>query len=73
MTHENKRLTVAPGNLGWVRCFGVIKARPWHLAGVYGARNAAEAAARSLGPQYNVAFGSHRLGSDDFIYEAPTA
>lgn len=46
---------------------GVIRNAPWHLAGVYATKDVAETKAGMLGDGYEARYGSHRLGSDDFI------
>jgi len=54
-------------NNGWVKGWGVVRNSPWHLAGVYGSKDVAETKAHMLGESYEARYGSHRLGSDDFI------
>lgn len=54
-------------NDGWVKGWGVVRNAPWHLAGVYATKDVAEAKAGMLGDGYEARYGSHRLGSDDFI------
>lgn len=49
---------------GW----GVVRSRPWHLAGVFETREEAEAKAAELGEGYAVHRGENRKGSDDFIW-----
>jgi hypothetical protein len=51
--------------LGWA----VVRRSPWHLVGVYASKDMAETKAGLLGRDYESAYGSHRLGSDDFIFE----
>ncbi|HCD9341543.1 TPA: hypothetical protein NEG61_004229, partial [Enterobacter hormaechei] len=40
---------------------------PWHLVGVYATKDVAETKAANLGVGYDAAYGSHRVGSDDFV------
>lgn len=47
--------------------FGVFKASPWHLSSVFETREEAERERETLGPEYEVAWGSHQLGSDNFM------
>jgi transposase len=61
----------APNNPGWVRGYAVVRERPWHLRGIYPTRNEAERALKEAGDGYRVAFGDHRPGSDDFIFNDP--
>jgi hypothetical protein len=56
-----------PGEMlkqGW----GVLRLRPWHLAGVFTSSAQAEHLAQSLGPDYTVKYGEHAPGSSDFSY-----
>jgi hypothetical protein len=56
-----------PSNRGWVKGWGVYRLDPWHLFGVCPTREAAEAMKSDAGDEYVAAYGSHRLGSNDFI------
>ncbi len=58
-----------PDNQGWVMGWAVVRRSPWHLVGVYASKDMAETKAGMLGRDYESAYGSHRLGSDDFIFE----
>lgn len=49
---------------GW----GVIRLRPWHLAGIFVSSADAEALARQLGDAYVVKYGDHVFGSPDFAF-----
>lgn len=60
-------LTPDRDNDGWVKGWGVVRHSPWHLAGVYASKDVAETKAKSLGDGYTFSYGSHRLGSDDFV------
>jgi hypothetical protein len=64
-----KNLPADPDSKGWVLGWAVLKDRPfpWHLVDVYPSKAAAEAEAARLNDGYIVEYGSHRLGSDDFI------
>lgn len=55
-------------NIGWVMGWGVVRNAPWHLVGVYATKDVAETKAASIGEGYEANYGSHRLGSDDFIH-----
>lgn len=59
--------TLDPLNSGFYRCHGVLRSAPWHLSGVFPDREQAEEHLATLGPGYEVRFGSHRFGSDDFV------
>lgn len=56
-----------PDNKGWVFGWGVLRTSPWHLVGVYATKDVAETKAAGLGVEYEAAYGSHRVGSDDFV------
>lgn len=59
-----------PGEMlrrGW----GVVRLKPWHLAGIFASSIDAEALADSLGPGYVVKFGDHAPGSADFSVSDP--
>lgn len=61
-----------PGEMlrrGW----GVVRMRPWHLAGIFTVSAEAEALAESLGPDYVVKFGDHVPGSAEFDLGAPSS
>jgi hypothetical protein len=63
-----------PGEMlkqGW----GVLRQRPWHLAGIFTSSADAEALAQNLGPLYEVLYGEHDAGSSTFTTTAtePTA
>jgi hypothetical protein len=56
-----------PDNVGWVLGWGVFRSIPWELRSVYGAEVGARNDATMAGPEYAVRYGSHRLGSTDFV------
>lgn len=60
-------LKADPDNKGWVLGWGVVCTSPWHLVGVYATKDMAETKASDLGDGYEAAYGSHRVGSDDFV------
>jgi hypothetical protein len=56
-----------PGEMlkqGW----GVLRLRPWHLAGVFTSSVDAEKLAQSLGPDYTIKYGERSAGSPDFNF-----
>lgn len=56
-----------PGDMlkqGW----GVVRHKPWHLAGVFVSSADAEKLARKLGEGYVVKYGDHAIGSPDFSF-----
>jgi hypothetical protein len=56
-----------PGEMltqGW----GVLRLKPWHLAGIFTSSAEAENLAQALGPAYTVKFGEHSAGSSDFVF-----
>jgi hypothetical protein len=54
---------------GW----GVVRLRPWHLAGLFGSSVEAEAFAAKLGPSYLVKYGDHEFGTTEFSFEGGKA
>ncbi|SPZ52601.1 Uncharacterised protein [Serratia quinivorans] len=56
-----------PDNKGWVLGWGVVRNDPWSLAGVFSNKKDAETKAIDVGDGHEVKYGSHRLGSDDFM------
>ncbi|WKL69431.1 hypothetical protein Q1Z72_12520 [Pseudomonas qingdaonensis] len=56
-----------PGNvLGW----GVVRSDPWSLAGVYSSKEQAQAEATRVGNDHIVAYGSHKPGTDEFVWHS---
>lgn len=56
-----------PGEMlkrGW----GVLRLRPWHLAGVFVSSAEAEILAQSLGSDYAIKYGDHAPGSSEFSF-----
>jgi len=47
--------------------FGVYRTDPWHLAGVFKSQDGADHLRAQLPPEYQVGWGSHRLGGDEFM------
>lgn len=63
-----KNLPADPARSGWVLGWGVLRDRhPWHLVDVYADQTTARIEAERRGDSYVVEFGSHRIGSSDFI------
>lgn len=62
--------TLDPSNPGWRRGYGVICKTSWRLAAVRS--NAADAhdMAAALGADFEVCFGRHRIGADDFVFDS---
>lgn len=61
-----------PGEMlkrGW----GVLRLRPWHLAGVFTSSAEAESLAQTLGSTYTIKYGDHAPGSSEFSFtDTPT-
>ncbi|MES1201266.1 MAG: hypothetical protein ABUS57_07425 [Pseudomonadota bacterium] len=54
---------------GW----GVVRLKPWHLAGVFKSSAEAENLAQLLGAAYVVKYGEHAIGSPTFKFaEGPS-
>lgn len=62
-----KNLPKDPDNAGHVLGWGVVQNSPWRFVDIYASKEAAEVEAASRGAGYRVDYGSHRLGTDDFI------
>jgi hypothetical protein len=63
-----KNLPPDPAKEGWVLGWGVLRERhPWHFVDVYADQKTAKAEAERLGDGYVVEYGSHRLGSKEFV------
>ncbi|UZE14810.1 hypothetical protein LOY68_14765 [Pseudomonas sp. B21-053] len=62
-----KNLPADPDNVGSVLGWGVVQKSPWRFVDIYASRDAAEAECSARGPRFSVEYGSHRLGTDDFI------
>ncbi|MFP3994965.1 hypothetical protein [Pseudomonas capeferrum] len=63
-----KNLPPDPAKEGWVLGWGILRDRhPWHFVDVYADQKTAKAEAERLGDEYVVEYGSHRLGSKEFI------
>ena len=63
-----KILQPEPGEEGGVLGWGVLRDRhPWHFVDVYADQQTAQAEAQRRGAGYVVEYGSHRLGSKEFI------
>ena len=60
-------LKADPDNQGWVLGWAVVRCKPWNLVGVYATEDDAKSKCSELSEGYEVRYGSHRLGSDDFI------
>lgn len=56
-----------PSNKGWVLCWACYSNSPWHLAGIYKSEDEALKMLETLGRGYQVAHGSHRKDTDEFM------
>lgn len=62
-----KNLPKDPDNFNSVLGWGVAQVSPWKFVDIYASKDAAEAEASSRGPGFSVSYGSHRIGTDDFV------
>ncbi|EKT4483972.1 hypothetical protein QEM02_004124 [Pseudomonas putida] len=63
-----KNLPSDPDKEGWVLGWGVLRDKhPWHFVDVYADQKTAKVEAARLGAGYVVEYGSHRLGSNEFV------
>jgi hypothetical protein len=60
-------LPADPANRGWVMGWGVYRMEPWHLFGVCASSGDADTMKAEAGSDSVAAYGSHKLGSDDFM------
>lgn len=56
-----------PNNPGWALGWAVMRNAPWHFVRLFPTRGDALVDAKERGAGYTAAYGSHRIGSDDFI------
>lgn len=63
----SKGLPADPNNPGWVVGWCIYHPETWHLYGVRGAKHEAMVMQKKVGKEYVVEFGSHRLGTDEFV------
>jgi hypothetical protein len=55
-------------NPGCIKGWGVVRLQEsWHLVGLFPSKADADRKMQSLGEGYGVRYGSHRMGTDDFI------
>ncbi|MBD1555207.1 hypothetical protein [Pseudomonas typographi] len=66
-----RNLPADPDMQGWVQGWAVVQNAPWRFINIHASKEAAGAEASQLGPGYRVSYGSHRLGTDDFIGSDP--
>lgn len=52
----------------WVRGWGVIRRQPWHFVRLFNNQEDASRESERLGKGYEVAYGEHCPGTDDFIF-----
>ncbi|MFE2005674.1 hypothetical protein ACFW6U_09805 [Pseudomonas guariconensis] len=57
-------------NPGWVLGWGVVRESPWNLHGIFASKDEAEVAAQQVGNNHIARFGSHRPGTDDFVWNS---
>lgn len=62
-----KNLPKDPDNPGSVLGWAVVKNDPWTLVDIYPTKDAAEAVCSAKGAGFSVSYGSHQVGSDNFI------
>jgi hypothetical protein len=62
-----KTLPADPDNDGSVLGWAVVRTAPWELIGIYATKEVAEIEVDHRGSGYLVEYGSHRLGTDEFI------
>lgn len=66
-TEVDTNLKSDSDNIGCFFGWGVLKKNPWSLHGVYISEDKAKEALKCLPSEYEIAYGSHRIGGDDFL------
>lgn len=66
---NNRSFPLDELNPGWIKGWGVVRRSPWDLVGLFPTKVEAEAERAKLGPNYEVGYGSRRLGSNDFMFD----
>ncbi|HBO7423966.1 hypothetical protein [Pseudomonas paraeruginosa] len=56
-----------PDNPGWVLGWAVVQSAPWRFMDIYASKEAADAEAVLLGEGFAVEYGSHEVGTDNFV------
>lgn len=64
----NNDLKADPDSAGWVLGWGVVRNSPWSLHGVYATEIEALAESKVAGEDHAVRYGSHKPGTDDFMW-----
>ncbi|WP_415760334.1 hypothetical protein [Pseudomonas sp. LT1P18] len=57
-----------PENSGWVLGWGVTRNAPWSFHGIYPSKDEAESEVKKAGDGYVAHYGSHKPGTDDFVW-----
>lgn len=68
-----KNLPKDPDAAGNVMGWAVVRNTPWSFIDIYASKEVAEIESRQLGDGHTVQYGSHKLGTDDFIGGATPA
>jgi glutaredoxin len=56
-----------PENEGWILGWAVYRLKPWDLYAVCPGKKTAQALLQEAGPDYIMDFGTHELGTEDFV------
>ena len=62
-----KNLPADPNNKGHVLGWGMCRNATWDFVDIYASKDAADAETARLGEGYSVDFGSHELGTDNYL------
>lgn len=62
-----KNLPADPDNKGHVLGWGVSRTTTWDFVDIFASKDAANSEATRLGEGYFVDFGSHELGTDNYV------
>ena len=69
MTTQMNSFKLNSDNPGWVIGWGVLQKFPHDVISMHLTKEEAEAKAKTLGDNFEIKYGSRRLGSNDFIQE----
>jgi hypothetical protein len=67
MPKVDEGLKMDPENEGWVLGWGVYRLDPWCLYGVCGSKKKAQSLREEAGEGFIMDFGTHEVGSEDFV------
>lgn len=67
MSEKSISFKMNPDNPGWIMGWGVLQKKPHDVISMHLNKTEADAEASKLGANFEVQYGSRKLGSNDFI------